>query len=258
MRKPILYAGDTTLTTAAGYLAGVLTHAGLEFDYLPSDAPAGEALAEGAYDLYILSDYPVNRLTAQQMAGMVRAVQAGSGLWMIGGWESFFGAEGEYNDAPLADALPVVMQNRDDRVNCAQPCLMEIERDHELLAGLPWHEPPGIGGYNRVTVKPEAMLLLSARSFRAVRHGAVGFGETHWEVEPGSADPLLVVGTHGQGRTVALTTDVAPHWAGGFVDWGTPRVTARAEGAEQIEVGGYYAELLTRIVRWASSSAAPG
>lgn len=250
MKNRILYAGDTTLETAASYLAGVLHSAGLGFDYLPSDTPAGDRLADGEYGLYILSDYPVNRLTDEQMAGIVRAVRAGSGLWMIGGWESFHGAAGEYNGTALAEALPVVLQDRDDRINCPQPCVLEAVAEHEILAGLPLHAPPAIGGYNRVTPKAGSELLLQARHLNVRAHNAIGYGDLHWEVRPGLADPLLVVGACGQGRTVALSTDVAPHWVGGLVDWGCPRLEAQAPGAEPIEVGGLYAELLLRIVRW--------
>lgn len=57
----ILYAGDASLASAASYLAGILTHVGLSFDYVPSNRPCTELLAHARHDLYILSDYPVNQ-----------------------------------------------------------------------------------------------------------------------------------------------------------------------------------------------------
>jgi len=60
MAEKILYAGDTSLTTAASYLAGVLTSSGLDFDYLPSDQPIRQAISDSEHSLYIISDYPVN------------------------------------------------------------------------------------------------------------------------------------------------------------------------------------------------------
>ena len=57
----------------------------------------------------------------------------------------------------------------------------------------------------------------------------------------------------GRGRTAALATDVAPHWVGGLVDWGSRRVTAQAPRGEMIEVGQHYATFLTRLVEWTGS-----
>jgi phosphoglycolate phosphatase-like HAD superfamily hydrolase len=45
METRILYAGDTRLDGAAAYLAGVLTHAGLLFDYVASDEPLRPSLS---------------------------------------------------------------------------------------------------------------------------------------------------------------------------------------------------------------------
>ena len=96
------------------------------------------------------------------MAHIAARVEQGAGLLMIGGWESFHGLAGEYNKSPLAAVLPVTMQSCDDRRNSAQPCLIEKVADHDILADLPWDEPPTIGGYNLITAKPEAETLLSA------------------------------------------------------------------------------------------------
>ena len=62
---------------------------------------------------------------------------------------------------------------------------------------------------------------------------------------------MLVLGTHGQGRTAALTTDLAPHWVGGLVDWGDgERVKAQAAGGFEIEVGNFYAQLVANLLVW--------
>ena len=47
---------------------------------------------------------------AAQMAHLVDCVRGGSGLLMIGGWESFHGRLGEYQGSPLAEVLPVVIE----------------------------------------------------------------------------------------------------------------------------------------------------
>jgi hypothetical protein len=247
----ILYAGDTSLMTAASYLAGILTHAGLSFDYVNSDQPAGRFLAAGPHDLYILSDYPVNLWRPGELALLRQRIADGAGLLMIGGWESFHGAAGQYVDSPLAEVLPVQMARGDDRVNCPQPCLVEVAAPvetsaaHPILAGLPWDRPPGVGGFNRVSTKAGATPLLLARQF-AVKSGAPG----QYDFTLIASAALLVVGGFGRGRTAAFTSDVAPHWVGGLVDWGDGRIAARAPGGEAIEVGNWYATFFEQLVRW--------
>ena len=247
----ILYAGDTSLTSAASYLAGVLTYAGLPFDYVPSDQPAGGLIAAGRHVLYILSDYPVNQWRPGELEMLRQRVADGAGLLMIGGWESFHGQTGQYVDSPLAEVLPVQMARGDDRVNCPQPCVVELAAPaeetaaHPILAGLPWDRPPGIGGFNRVAAKAGATILLLARQF-AVTAGGPGA----YDFAPVGASALLVVGAFGRGRTAAFTSDVAPHWVGGLVDWGDGRLIARAPGAEAIEVGSGYAAFFTQLIRW--------
>jgi len=267
MERRVLYAGDTSLATAAGYLAGLLTRAGIAFDYVPSDEPIAAERLRAGHALYIVSDYPVNGWAAGAMEAVVERVHGGAGLLMIGGWESFHGARGQYPDTPLAEALPVEMARTDDRVNCPQPCVVEPAGEHPITADLPWDRPPCIGGYNRFTPRRKATVVLRARHVEVTSHGhpargevpptrASGMGEAvvprpAYTFAPGDAASLLVLGRHGAGRTAALATDVAPHWVGGLVDWGDARVRARANGADAIEVGSHYAALLTRIVRWA-------
>ncbi len=243
-KSKILYAGDTTLQTAASYLAGILTHYNLDFDYVASDQPIGRALGAN-YGLYIISDYPVNNWTEDDFNKVLQAVQAGAGLLMIGGWESYHGLAGEYHNSPLAKALPVTMQNSDDRVNSPDPCLMEVLASHEIIAGLPFNRPPAIGGYNRVAAKPDSQEILA---LRPVEISADKAGRFDFMV--GQPDPLLVLGNFGAGRTAAFASDVAPHWVGTLVDWGPQRIKAQGPGAEAVEVGNHYAEFFARLVKW--------
>jgi hypothetical protein len=245
MKPRILYAGDSNLASAAGYLAGLLAYHKLPFDYVPGDEPIRARLASAEHTLYIISDYPVKNFTGADFARLLSGVGGGAGLLMIGGWESFRGLSGGYCGSPLAEVLPVDIQPEDDRVNSAQPCLIEKLRDHAILDGLPFDKPPGIGGYNRVRAKPGATTILGARQFEvhASRGGTYTFTK-------GEAAPLLVLGSFGNGRAAAFTSDVAPHWVGGFVDWGDRRIAACAPGADAIEVGNWYSEFFARLVRW--------
>ncbi|MBA2480592.1 MAG: hypothetical protein H0V44_08015 [Planctomycetes bacterium] len=242
--KPILYLGDSSLSGAAGYLAGLMTSFGFGYDHVPSDV-AVDVAAVGGRRLVVLSDYPAKLLAAPAQARLAAEVRAGTGLLMIGGWESFCGLGGDWAASAVAEALPVAISATDDRINCDQPALALRVADHATVQGLPWDlRPPTIGGFNRVTTKPGATTVLEVQRFSA-RQLDGGF-----EFQPSDLHPLLVVGAHGKGRTAALTTDLAPHWVGGFVDWGDSRVTATAPGSWTIEVGSDYARFVRSLLTW--------
>lgn len=257
--QPVLYLGDTALTAAAAYLAGVMHKAGVAFDYCPSETPVGDALRADQRRLVILSDYPADRLTPQQHNQLVDAVKAGTGLLMIGGWESYHGQGGHWHTAPLADLLPVVISDRDDRVNHDQAAYLRKLHDHPTAAGLPWDDrPPSVGGYNRFRVKANhpgvrRVLDVARRGMRRVGEG--------FQLASMIIDPMLVVAepADGRGRVATLATDAAPHWVGPLVDWGTDnddapsghgRVACHAPGANAVEVGHHYAQFFTQLVRW--------
>lgn len=166
-------------------------------------------------DVFLRSEASVNRL-----ALVCDYVRRGGGLVMVGGYMSFSGIDGRarFGMSPLAEVLPVTMLNHDDRIEVPEGLEAVVELpDHEVLGGTPtdW---PILLGYNRVTAKPDSTVV--------VRHGA---------------DPLLVVGEAGGGRTVAFTPDFAPHWAPpGFVNWP------------------HYAQLWTSITRWAAAGSTDG
>ena len=245
MSAPILYLGDTTLATAAAYLGGVLANAGLRFDYLPSDEPCRREHLGPGRKLVILSDYPAARMSHALQEELVTAVAAGTALLKIGGWESFHGLGGDWDGTPVAAILPVEISRSDDRLNCDHPVLIRQVTPHEITRDLPWDaRPPVIGGMNKVVAKPLAKVLLEA-----CHHSA------HWErgslqLAPAGRDPLLVVGTHGAGRTACLMTDAAPHWVGPLVDWGPARIAAKAPGGGDVEVGNLYAQFLQQLVSW--------
>jgi uncharacterized membrane protein len=243
MPAKICYLGDGNLQTAAAYLGGIMLHYALEFDYVPSDQPPPADFASKPYALYVVSDYPAATFGSAAMSHVSRCVEQGSGLLMLGGWESFHGRLGEYHASPLADVLPVLMRQNDDRRNSAQPCLVNKTAEHPILAGLPWDQPPGIGGFNAIQPKPGSQTLLTSILF-AVHCEAGKFQFTR-----GEESPLLVVGQHGRGRVAALATDVAPHWVGGFVDWGDRRV-AQDVGGGMVEIGNWYAEFFRNLSIW--------
>ena len=236
----ILYLGDDTIHGAAAYLCGVMKHYRIPFERV--DSGTSPKTLSG-YDGYVLSDYPAAGFKPGQMEELCDLVATGSGLAMFGGWESFHGRLGEYHESPLAEVLPVVMQNTDDRRNFSQPVMVQPCREHPILDDLPWHAPPFIGGFNRFEPKTDATVLLESVRFDVQLAEAPVFTELE-------RSPLLVVGKYGKGNVAALATDVAPHWVGGWVDWGTERITQQTIDDEFIEVGNDYAKFFAQLVRW--------
>lgn len=248
MTAEILYCGDTSLTSAASYLAGVMTHAGWEFDYLPSDVPLSRDRLGRGRRLLILSDYPAARVSAELQAEIVQQVQGGMGLLMIGGWESFHGLGGDWDATAVAPLFGLKIAAADDRQNSFSPALLHpsAATPHPILDGLPWDAaPPFVGGWNRVELDT-ATELLSIQQFEHWRRTDTG----HLAADAACSQPGLTVHTVGSGRCAAFLSDVAPHWVGGFVDWGDQRVTAQAPGAEPIEVGDWYAQFWRQLLKW--------
>lgn len=246
MNNDILYLGDTSLQTAASYLAGCLQHAGRAFDYIPSQQPLRLRDVDTPHQLYILSDYPSVMLADEIQQRVLEHLRQGSNLLMIGGWESFHGQGGGWDRTPLAEVIPAKIQPTDDRQNCDSPVFMRPHSAHPITANLPWLErTPVIGGYNKVAASPEAQVLLTAERYRAQ------FSKETYELSLLSSDPLLIVSEHEQSRCTLLMTDLAPHWVGPFVDWGDERIAACEPGSEPIEIGSLYLKFVTQLIHWA-------
>lgn len=245
MAANVLYLGDTSLHGAAGYLAGVMTHEGLGYDYHASNEAFCGAWLSPECQAVILSDYRSANFSDAQVEDLAERVRHGMGLLMIGGWESFTGHGGDYGRTSFRDVLPVTMQEADDRMNNSGPCVVVRDIKHPIVADLPFdEEAPVVGGFNRLGAKAHAVTVLSVHTFSA---GASGQGV---RFKPLEIFPLLVLGRFGRGQVAAFASDVAPHWVGGLVDWGKDRVEAQAPGAGPVEVGGHYARLFANLVRW--------
>jgi uncharacterized membrane protein len=163
-----------------------------------------------AYDVVMLSDISADTLqihpncfdrgqrTPDRLRLIADFVHRGGGLLMVGGYMSFSGLEGKarYQATPLAEVLPVEMLGFDDRVETPEGVHPVPVGEHETLAGIDG-EWPHFLGYNRLTTKAGATALLEL-----------------------GADPMLVVGTHGSGRTAAFASDCSPHWGSPeFLEW---------------------------------------
>ena len=241
--KDILYCGDTSSKAAAAYLQGVLTHSGFSYQYINSDEKFLNSKSAPA-KLRILSDYPAKNISDAQREKIFEWINAGMSFWMIGGWESFHGLNGEYL-GPWSKLLPVTIKTKDDRVNSFQPYVFNpINEKHAILKSLPWNQAPSIGGFNSVTVKKGSELLMTAIPLKITN--------TKGKItsKQGKPVPMLVEGKFGKGKTLALMTDLAPHWIGGFVDWGNTRVKAQGKNANDVEVGHLYTKFITQTVKY--------
>jgi uncharacterized membrane protein len=147
----------------------------------------------------------IHGLAAPDLLELIAAyTRQGGGLVMVGGYMSFGGIDGKagYGRTCLQEVLPVTVAPGDDRVEMpAGVTPAVLLPDHPAIAGVsgPW---PSLLGYNRLTPRPSAQVV-------------VGCG----------LDPLLTVGSYGRGRCAAFASDLGPHWApAGFTSWDGYRV----------------------------------
>ena len=205
----------TSYNEGVGPLRDALESGGFVVDYLPNHVAARDfpdsAAALAGYAAVILSDIGSNTLLLHpdtfersvprpdRLAAVRDYVAAGGGLVMVGGYLTFAGIEGRarWAGTPIEEALPVTIATGDDRVEVPAGAAPRVRLpDHAITAGLPatW---PDLLGYNRVSPRASADLVVSVGD-----------------------DPLIVAGTHGEGRGVAFTSDCGPHWCPPpFVAW---------------------------------------
>lgn len=198
---------DATYEVGVTPLREAIESGGHEVSWMPShEAQEGfpmyrEGLSE--VDVLILSDigantfllHPDTLLKGEQTPNRLNLIRdwtyEGGALVMCGGYYSFQGinAGAFYHGTPIEEALPVSIAPYDDRAEVPEGASVEVlAPEHPILSGITG-EWPILLGYNRVAASPDSTIL--ART-----------GE----------DPLLVVGEYGRGRTLAWTSDIAPHW----------------------------------------------
>ena len=261
LEKKVLYLGDDDASRAAAYLCGVMTRYGIDFERVDGGTSTASDFQSRAYSLYVLSDYAVGGFQPGDMDHIVATVKEdGAGVLMLGGWESYYGRLGEYYETPIAEILPVRMQKSDDRRNYSSPVLLRpTTLDHPIVADLPWSTAPGVGGYNQFEAKEGASVLLEG--FRTQTTWTKVLDDPDAPIEQSDVAlellekfPFLVANEVGRGRVAAFASDVAPHWIGGMVDWGTPRIfqelPERLGDDLFVEIGCHYAQFFAQLVRW--------
>lgn len=204
---------STKYEEGATYLLQCLRDAGIEIDYMPAHEvqvrfpKKREELDK--YDAIVLSDVGANTFLLQNATfynmeiipnslEIIRDYVAdGGGFMMIGGYLSFMGIEGKANfkNTVLADVMPIVMMDGDDRVEAPQGVQPQTVKEHAVTAGL--GEWPRFLGYNRFAAKADADVLVKI-----------------------DEDPFVVLGSYGKGKTACFASDCAPHWGPKeFMEW---------------------------------------
>lgn len=203
--------GSVTFHLGAEPLVAALKGSAFELTYMKAhEAAEGFPFAmEGldAWDVIVLSDIGANTfllppavwLRSETVPNRLRLlkdwVAKGGGLLMCGGYFSFQGIDGRarWRRTPVEDVLPVTCRPWDDRVEMCEGAVAELLAPaHPVLAGLEGRWPP-ILGVNEVEAREGAEVLARVP-------------------EDQGGHPLLVLGTHGAGRTAAWTSDIGPHW----------------------------------------------
>jgi uncharacterized membrane protein len=205
----------TDYSEGVEWLRTALEAGGHQVDYQPSHIASRHFPKTAAelrpYGCVILSDIGTNTLLlhpdtfvrSQSLPNRLMAIReyvsGGGGLVMIGGYMTFQGIDGKgrYRHSPVEDALPVTLRDGDDRIESPEGLQPDVRlRDHPIVKGIggAW---PALLGLNEVHPRPHAELIATAGVY-----------------------PLLVAGRFDQGRSVAYTSDCAPHWAPpAFLAW---------------------------------------
>lgn len=200
-------------TGADAFIAAAAEH-GIEVEQMyghdvPSKFPRTvEALSE--FDVIIISDIGANSFlltpevwkngtpTPNSLRSLVEWTRRGGGLMMAGGYLSFQGINAAANFArsPLAEVLPVRMLEVDDRVEAPEGAAVAVADDSHPLSRL-LDGAPQLLGYN------ETHAVDAARVAATV-----------------GGDVLLATREVGDGRSLAWTSDIGPHWCPQpFLDW---------------------------------------
>ena len=168
----------------------------------------GPDFAAGKYDAYILGDLDVKALGKENLDKLVAEVGKGKGLLMIGGRSSF--GRGHYLGTPLADVLPIVMDNLEG-AEFGDPAAL----DQFFLPGPLAMIPTGQHPITRLSAAADfpadwAKLppLAWANKFKDVKQ-APG---TRVLLQGPRGQPLLVSGEYGQGRTLAFAGESTYLW----------------------------------------------
>jgi uncharacterized membrane protein len=237
----ILYLGDGPIQGPASYLYSVLTHLGYKVSHVvPGKKPSKTSL-NNKTKLLILSDYAYGDFKSIENEVIDRIREGSLSLLKVGGWGSF--GSGGYKKSKLAKILPIKISKTDDRLNYSPGLRALPQKKHILTKGLSFREGSIICGLNTVTAKPKSQVVMDAKPLR--------YDSTSKIRTQNSGYPLLVISQSKTQKVACFTTDFAPHWAGGLVDWGKKRQRIHIKKKDvAVEVGECYIRLISNITNW--------
>ena len=199
----------TTNTYEEGvhWLKAALERGGHQVNFLPNHIVSREFPTSvkdlEMYSVVILSDCGSNTLllhpdtfdnskqTPNRLQVIHDYIAGGGGFLMIGGYMTFQGIDGKarYHGTLVEDALPIIMQDTDDRVEVPEGRRPSVAKpEHPVLTGIEGNWPVFLG-YNRFTARSEDDILLRIGN-----------------------DPFLAVWDYHRGRAAAFASDCGPHW----------------------------------------------
>lgn len=245
----ILYAGDSPVGGAANYLLAILGSMGAKTKHIPPHQALTPKDLETHWDGIIFSDYSASRVAQKLQNQIIQSVNWGTGFLMVGGWASFAGPFGGWASSPLEEILPVRCLAKDDRQQFPGGVYMVLKKKHPIFSGISFKPSPVLCGLNLVRPKRTAQTLLTARKIRQKKNFLALESREY---------PLLVIDANPQKRVAVFTTDLAPHWCGGLVDWGTSHLRLSVQKGIRVEVGDLYVQFTASLIRWIAGAKEAG
>ena len=254
MKFRVLYAGDSEVGGPANYLLAVLRQGGFRVTHVPPKHSLKMADVKREWDAVILSDYPAKSCSAQVQVEISRCVGRGAGFLMVGGWASFSAPWGLWQGSILERILPIWCLGKDDRTNFFSGAAVIPKEPHSAFDPKIFRKLPMICGLNRVIAKDSGKVILTSKPIW-VRSSAGQLSASFKNKEL----PLLIMDQNPKMRVAAYTSDFAPHWCGGLVDWGEKRLKLPVAPGIGVEVGDFYAKFIISLVNWlcGGSSSSP-
>jgi uncharacterized membrane protein len=129
------------------------------------------------------------------------AIHNGKRAMFLGGWLSFTGemGKGGWGRTGLQEVLPVKCLDYEDLIESTEgfTAKMPVGLGSEF-DGIDFTTFPPILGYNKTLRKEDCSILLSIKE---------------------TDDPLVAIGSFGEGKVLSYMSDPAPHWGCNFVYW---------------------------------------
>ena len=235
--KPVLLAGETFHTTflsakgmevrassrysngATRFVEALSTH-GIEIVQIGGERCEAEfprTIAElekfssvvlsdvGALSLLYTPETRIGKRSVNRLELLREWVARGGGLMMAGGYTSYQGIDGSamFHGTAVEECLPVKMRSGPDGLEAPEGLDPVVTTpDHPILSGVPTGFPYVLG-LNRVSLRSEENSI----------------DVVHCQ-NCGQKLPLLAVREYHAGRSLAWTTDIAPHWlSDDFMRW---------------------------------------